>query len=75
MTPYMHCLVYHVPDHIRQYGNLRMFSGQGELGEPLKIVHTNPLQVLRSIMMMPSTHICLATSGMQQVTSSKLKLA
>ena len=22
MTPYMHCLVYHVPDHMRQYGNL-----------------------------------------------------
>ena len=22
MTPYMHCLVYHVPDHMWQYGNL-----------------------------------------------------
>ena len=42
VTPYMHCLVYHVPDHMWQYGNLWVFSGQGELGESLKIVHTNP---------------------------------
>ena len=40
----MHCLVYHVPDHMQQYENLWVFSGQGELGESLKIVHTN-LQV------------------------------
>ena len=31
--PYMHCLVYHVPDRMRQYGNLWVFSGQGELGK------------------------------------------
>ena len=36
----MHCLVYHVPDHMRQYGNLWVFSGQGELGESLNIVRT-----------------------------------
>ena len=36
VTPYMH---YHVPDHMR---NLWVFSGQGELGESLNIVHTNP---------------------------------
>ena len=29
VTPYMHCLVYHVPDTIRKYGNLKQFSGQG----------------------------------------------
>ncbi|KAL5469472.1 hypothetical protein EMCRGX_G030729 [Ephydatia muelleri] len=29
VTPYMHCLAYHIPDQIRRYGNLRMFSGQG----------------------------------------------
>ena len=31
-----------VPDHMRQYGNLLVFSGQGELGKSQKIVHTNP---------------------------------
>ena len=36
MTHHMHCLVYHVPDHMRQYANLLMFSGQGELGESAK---------------------------------------
>ena len=45
VTPYMHCLVYHVPDHMWQYGNLLVFSGQGELhvGESLKLfiqIHT-----------------------------------
>ena len=29
VTPYMHCTVYHVPECIRRYGNLRTFSGQG----------------------------------------------
>ncbi|KAL5474608.1 hypothetical protein EMCRGX_G026580 [Ephydatia muelleri] len=29
VTPYMHCMVYHVPECIRRYGNLRTFSGQG----------------------------------------------
>ena len=42
VTPYMHCMVYHVPDHMRQYGNLWVLSGQGELGESQKIAHTNP---------------------------------
>jgi hypothetical protein len=27
--PYMHCLVYHVPDQLRRYGSLIRFSGQG----------------------------------------------
>ena len=29
VTPYMHCMVYHIPECIRRYGNLRTFSGQG----------------------------------------------
>jgi len=30
VTPYMHLLIYHVPDHICFYGNINMFSCQGE---------------------------------------------
>ena len=29
VTPYMHCLVYHVPFFIEQFGPLKNFSGQG----------------------------------------------
>ena len=29
VTPYMHVFAYHVPDQIREYGNVRQFSGQG----------------------------------------------
>ena len=29
-TPYMHILVYHVPQMIRNNGNIKQFSGQGE---------------------------------------------
>ena len=29
VTPYMHCMVYHVPEMLKKYGNLRQFSGQG----------------------------------------------
>ena len=29
ITPYIHCLVYHIPEMIRRYGNLRKFSCQG----------------------------------------------
>ena len=29
VTPYMHCLVYHVPQQIRTHGNIIKFSGQG----------------------------------------------
>ena len=31
VTPYMHALVCHVPEQINKYGNIKMFSGQGEL--------------------------------------------
>ena len=31
VTPYMHCLVYHVPDMMRRYGSLKKFSCQGKL--------------------------------------------
>ena len=30
ITPYMHIMVYHVPDMIRHYGNIKKFSGQGK---------------------------------------------
>ena len=29
VTPYMHVFAYHVPDQIRENGNIRQFSGQG----------------------------------------------
>ena len=29
VTPYMHCLVYHVPFFTKKYGQLLHFSGQG----------------------------------------------
>ena len=31
VTPYMHILVYHVPEMIDHYGNIKKFSGQGIL--------------------------------------------
>lgn len=31
VTPYMHILVFHVPQMIQKYGNIKKFSGQGEL--------------------------------------------
>ena len=30
VTPYMHALICHVPEQIEKYGNIKMFSGQGE---------------------------------------------
>ena len=30
VTPYMHCMVYHIPRMLRLYGNIKQFSGQGE---------------------------------------------
>ncbi len=29
VTPYMHILVYHVPESIRQFGSIKVFTGQG----------------------------------------------
>ena len=29
VTPYMHILVYHVPDFMKAYGNIKQFSCQG----------------------------------------------
>ena len=29
VTPYMHCMVFHVPEMLKKYKNLRQFSGQG----------------------------------------------
>ncbi|KAK3733413.1 hypothetical protein QZH41_012170 [Actinostola sp. cb2023] len=29
ITPYMHIVIYHVPIMLKEYGSLRMFSGQG----------------------------------------------
>ena len=28
VTPYMHCMVYHIPEQIRQHGSILKFSGQ-----------------------------------------------
>lgn len=30
ITPYIHALVYHVPNMLRKYGNLKQFSCQGQ---------------------------------------------
>jgi len=29
VTPYMHCMVYHVPEQCKKHGSLMKFSGQG----------------------------------------------
>ena len=29
VTPYMHLMVYHIPVMIKEYGNIKQFSGQG----------------------------------------------
>ena len=29
ITPYMHAMVYHVPDMMKRFGNVKQFSGQG----------------------------------------------
>lgn len=31
VTPYMHILVYHVPNFVDKYGNVKQFSCQGML--------------------------------------------
>ena len=30
ITPYMHTLIYHVPEMLRKHGSLKFFSGQGK---------------------------------------------
>ena len=40
VTPYMHCMVYHVPTMLTKYGNLRQFSGQGTYTYTLLILCT-----------------------------------
>jgi hypothetical protein len=41
VTPYMHCLVYHVPFFTKQYGNRLRFSGQGleKINDDIKRKH------------------------------------
>ena len=29
VIPYMHCMVFHVPEVLKKYKNLQQFSGQG----------------------------------------------
>ena len=29
ITPYIHVMVYHCPSSLRKYGNIKMFTGQG----------------------------------------------
>ncbi|KAL5517740.1 hypothetical protein EMCRGX_G003349 [Ephydatia muelleri] len=57
VTPYMHCMVYHVPECIRRYGNLRKFSGQ----------------VLKNTTTMQRGRTFLAINGMPPWTSSEQK--
>ena len=33
ITPYIHSLVYHVPEMIKKFGNIKQFSGQGKVSE------------------------------------------
>ena len=41
VTPYMHCLVYHVPFFTKKYGKLVRFSGQGveKINDDVKKIH------------------------------------
>ena len=41
VTPYMHCLLYHVPTVISRYGALSTFSGRGieKLNDEIKLIH------------------------------------
>ena len=53
VTPYVHCMVYHVPHQIRRFGNLLQFSGQGTLIVMFLIYDCSPVahtQVLRRTM-------------------------
>ena len=41
VTPYMHCLLYHVPGFVNRYGTLPNFSGQGvvKMNDIIKMAH------------------------------------
>lgn len=41
VTPYMHCLLHHIPYFISMYGSLNMFSGQGveKNNDIVKMIH------------------------------------
>ena len=41
ITPYMHCLLYHVPGFVNRYGTLLNFSGQGveKMNDIIKMAH------------------------------------
>ena len=41
VTPYIHCLVYHVPFFTKKYGTLLRFSGQGveKINDDTKQIH------------------------------------
>ena len=41
VTPYMHCLLYHIPSFVKKYGKLSAFSGQHieKLNDTIKFIH------------------------------------
>ena len=41
ITPYMHCLLYHVPEFVGKYGGIRNFTGQGveKMNDEIKQIH------------------------------------
>ncbi len=41
ITPYIHCLLYHVPFFVSTYGNLKQFSGQPteKVNDSIKLIH------------------------------------
>ena len=41
ITPYMHSMIFHVPEMMRKHGSLRFFSGQGVCSFNVLSKHTN----------------------------------
>ena len=48
VTPYMHIMVFHVPDMIERHGNIKMFSGQGKSNEADHVYMHYSFNFLRS---------------------------
>jgi hypothetical protein len=46
VTPYMHCLVYHVPNFMKKHGGVKKFAGQGNIFHICLNSLTNLEQVL-----------------------------
>jgi hypothetical protein len=46
VTPYMHCLVYHVPNFMKKHGGVKKFTGKGNIFHICLNSLTNLEQVL-----------------------------